>query len=214
MKRHGLFLITLLTMLSSSILKAQEYYAVNSSPDGQNPLSKIYLAPNVYPAVVMEGDTVACMWLNDFIKYSPISFRNTKEQSAYSKLIRDVKKTLPYAKEIAAIIIETYEYMESMPDDKARQAHLNKMEKYLKSEYTPAMKKMTRSQGQLLMKLVDRETNSSSYYIIDAFMGSAKAWGYNLFAKIFGNDLKIRYNPYGQDRVTERVCVLVEQGIV
>jgi hypothetical protein len=170
--------------------------------------------PNVYPAVILEGDTVACMWLTDFIKYSPLTFRNTKEKAAYSKLIRDVKKTLPYAKDIAGIITETYEYMETLPDDKARQNHLNKMEKYLMDEYTPKMKKLTKSQGQLLMKLVDRETNSSSYHIIDAFMGSLKAWGYNLFAGMFGNSLKTRYNPYGEDRVTERVCVLVEQGAV
>jgi hypothetical protein len=86
------------------------------------------------------------------------------------------------------------------------------MEKYLLEAYTPKMKKLTRSQGQLLIKLVDRETSSSSYHIIDAFMGSLKAWSYNLFASIFGNSLKARYNPYGEDRLTERVCVLVEQG--
>ncbi|NMB06196.1 MAG: DUF4294 domain-containing protein [Bacteroidales bacterium] len=168
--------------------------------------------PNVYPAVIIEGDTVACMWLTDFVKYSPIRFRSNKDKLAYTKLVRDVKKTLPYAKQIAGIITETYEYMETLPDDKSRQQHLNKMEKYLMDQYTPKMKKLTRSQGQLLMKLVDRETNSSSYHIIDAFMGSFKAWTYNVFAGLFGNSLKTRYNPYGDDRVTERVCVMVEQG--
>ena len=145
---------------------------------------------------------------------SPMTFRSTKDQVAYSRLVRDVKRTLPYAKEIAVIITETYEYMETLPDEKARQKHLNQMEKYIMDAYTPKMKKLSRSQGQLLMKLVDRETNSSSYHIIDAFMGSFKAWTYNLFAGLFGNSLKIRYNPYGEDRVTERVCVLVEQGAV
>ena len=214
MKRRGLLFTLILITLSLSIVKAQEYYASNLNPDSRTPLSTIYLMPNVYPAVVLDGDTVACMWLNDFVKYSPLTFRSTRDQVAYSKLIRDVKKTLPYAKQIAIIITETYEYMETLPDENARQSHLNRMEKYLMDEYTPAMKKMTRSQGQLLMKLVDRETNSSSYHIIDAFMGSFKAWTYNLFAKLFGNDLKIRYNPYGEDRITERVCVLVEQGAV
>lgn len=214
MKRLGLAFLTLIITLLPQTVKAQEYYVTNINPDKRTPLSTIYLMPNVYPAVVMEGDTIACMWLGDFIKYSPITFRSTKDQIAYSKLIRDVKKTLPYAKEIAGIITETYEYMETLPNDKARQDHLNRMEKYLKDEYTPKMKKLTKSQGQLLMKLVDRETNSSSYHIIDAFMGSLKAWSYNLFAGMFGNSLKVRYNPYGEDRVTERVCVLVEQGVV
>lgn len=206
--------VTLLTVFLSPGIKAQEYYAVNDVPDHGKPTSTIYLMPNVYPAVVLGGDTIACMWLKDFIKYSPLTFRNKKDQTAYTKLVRDVKKTLPYAKEISAIILETYEYMETLPNDKERQKHLNKMEKYLMQQYTPKMKQLTRSQGQLLMKLVDRETNSSSYNIIDAFMGGFKAWSYNLFAGMFGNSLKTRYNPYGEDRITERICVLVEQGAV
>ncbi len=191
--------------------KAQDLIADNTTPANQR--NTIYLLPNVYPAVVIDGDTVACMSLHDFIKYSPLRFANKKQQAQYSKLIRDVKKTLPYAKEIAVIITETYEYMETLPDDKARQQHLNKMEGHLKDVYTPKMKKLTRSQGQLLIKLVDRETNSSSYHIVDAFMGSGKAIAYNFFASLFGNSLKKRYNPYGDDRLTERACVLVEQGV-
>lgn len=214
MNRVIIMFLTLGTLLLSPGVNAQGYSAVNLDPDSSTPVSTIFLMPNVYPAVVMEGDTIACMWLKDFIKYSTLTFRNKKEQIAYTKLVRDVKKTLPYAKEISAIILETYEYMETLPNDKERQNHLNQMEKYLMELYTPKMKKLTRSQGQLLMKLVDRETNSSSYHIIDAFMGSFKAWTYNLFAGMFGNSLKARYNPYGEDRVTERVCVLVEQGAV
>lgn len=194
--------------------RSQDYYATNITSDSGKPSSTVYLMPNVYHAVIIEGDTVACMYLRDFVKYSPIRFRNTKEQVQYTKLIRDVKKTLPYAKEISTIILETYEYMETLPDDKARQRHLNMMEKHLMDIYTPKMKKLTRSQGQLLMKLVDRETNSSSYYIIDAFMGSLKAWSYNALASLFGNSLKARYNPYGEDRLIERACVLVEQGAI
>lgn len=201
-------------MLLPFQVKAQEYAVVNYNPESETSRSTVYLMPNVYPAIIMGNDTVACMWLNDFIKYSPIRFRSTKEQIAYTKLVRDVKKTLPYAKEISNIILETYEYMETLPDDKARQQHLNQMERHLKDIYTPKMKKLTRSQGQLLMKLVDRETNSSSYHIVDAFMGSGKAFFWNAFASIFGNSLKTRYNPYGEDRATERVCVLVEQGSI
>lgn len=214
MKRLFLLWILLCLAFLSPGIKAQGYYAANISPESNSPVSTLFLMPNVYPAVILGGDTVACMWLTDFIKYSALNFRSSKDRMAYSKLVRDVKKTLPYAKEIAGIITETYEYMETLPNDKARQQHLNRMEKYLMDAYTPKMKKLTRSQGQLLMKLVDRETNSSSYHIIDAFMGSFKAWTYNVFAGLFGNSLKTRYNPYGEDRVTERVCVLVEQGNV
>lgn len=212
MKKRIHIFLTLLAALPSIAVKAQGHYASNVISGNDNRSHTFYLMPNVSAIIAEDGDTIACMWFTDFIKYSPLKFRNAKERASYTKLVRDVKRTLPYAKEIAHIITETYEYMETLPDDKARQRHLNKMEKYLLDTYTPKMKKLTRSQGQLLIKLVDRETSSSSYHIIDAFMGSLKAWSYNLFASIFGNSLKARYNPYGEDRITERVCVLVEQG--
>ncbi len=176
--------------------------------------STIYLIPNVYTAIVIGNDTVACMYLKDFIKYSPMRHATAQEVVQYNRLIRDVKKTLPYAKEVAGIIIETYEYMETLPDHKSKQQHLEKMEKHLKDIYTPKMKKLTKSQGQLLMKLIDRETNSSSYYIVESFMGTFKAFSYNALASFFGNSLKKRYNPYDEDRMVERVAVLVEQGAI
>jgi NADH:ubiquinone oxidoreductase subunit 5 (subunit L)/multisubunit Na+/H+ antiporter MnhA subunit len=198
------------------------FFAASVSVQSQNMKSveehttktTIYLLPNVYTAVVIGNDTVACMYLKDFIKYSPIRHSSAQEVIQYHRLIRDVKKTLPYAKDVASIIIETYEYMETLPDHKAKQKHLEKMEKYLKDAYTPKMKKLTRTQGQLLMKLIDRETNSSSYHIVESFMGPLKAWSYNMLAGIFGNSLKKRYNPYDEDRMIERVAVLVEQGAI
>lgn len=222
-RRIFIYLVTFLTVLAPFTVGAQGYSAANMKSGSKTTDPNIFYMPDAYPAITLEGDTaicwqqgdtICCMWLRDFVKYSPTIFMSTKDQIAYSKLIRDVKKTLPYAKEIAAIILETYEYMETLPTDKERQKHLNKMEKYLMEQYTPKMKKLTRSQGQLLIKLVDRETNSSSYHIIDAFMGSFKAWSYNLFASLFSNSLKIRYNPYGEDRMTEQVCILVERGAV
>ncbi len=202
----------LLSLVFVAKALSQEYYADNKKSASQT--NTLYLMPNVYPAVIIDGDTVACMGLRDFVKYSPLRFVSNKQQTEYTRLIRDVKKTLPYAKEIARIITETYEYMETLPDDKARQKHLNRMEKYLYDEYKPKMSRLTRSQGQLLIKLVDRETNSSSYHIVDAFMGTGKAVTYNFFASLFGNSLKKRYNPFGDDRMTERACVLVEQGVI
>jgi hypothetical protein len=212
MKYKITIFLALLLMILPSATKAQYYYASNTGEG--NSQSGNYLMPNVYPAILIDGDTVACIQLMDFVKYSPIQFQSEREVVEYNKLVRDVKKTLPYAKEISNIIIETYEYMETLPNDKARQKHLEAMEKYLYDAYKPKMSKLTRSQGQLLIKLVDRETHTSSYGIIDAFMGSFKAWSYNVFAGLFGNSLKARYDPFGEDRITERVCVQVEQGAI
>ncbi len=216
-------IITLFAALHPLAAEVQRRHKTGAESGQQAPRPDSFQMPHAYPSLTLDGDTticwqqgdtISCMLLKDFVKMSPTMFMSTKDQIAYSKLIRDVKKTLPYAKEIAAIILETYEYMDTLPTKKEKQKHLNKMEKYLMEQYTPKMKKLTRSQGQLLMKLVDRETRSSSYHIIDAFMGSFKAWSYNIFASLFGNSLKVRYKPEGEDRLTEQVCILVERGAV
>ena len=205
-------LLAILFIIFSTSISAQSQKVDKGSE--QTSKNTIYLIPNVYTAVVINNDTVACMYLTDFIKYSPLRHRTTQDVVQYNRLIRDVKRTLPFAKEVAKIIIETYEYMETLPDHKTKQKHLERMEKHLKDVYTPKMKKLTRRQGQLLMKLIDRETNSSSYHIVESFMGSFKAFTYNMFAGLFGNSLKKRYNPYDEDRMVERVAVLVEQGAI
>lgn len=205
-------LLAILFIIFSTSISAQSQKVDKGSE--QTSKNTIYLIPNVYTAVVINNDTIACMYLTDFIKYSPLRHRTTQDVVQYNRLIRDVKRTLPFAKEVAKIIIETYEYMETLPDHKTKQKHLERMEKHLKDVYTPKMKKLTRRQGQLLMKLIDRETNSSSYHIVESFMGSFKAFTYNMFAGLFGNSLKQRYNPYDEDRMVERVAVLVEQGAI
>ena len=218
MRKHLYITLSIIGCILALPATAQDYYVTNSSSDlaSAPPVTQSYsqLMPGVYPAILINGDTVACIMLRDFIKYSPLKFTSDKQRIQYDKMLRDVKKTLPYAKEIALIIRETYEYMETLPDEKARQKHLEKMEKYLFDTYKPKMSKLTRSQGQMLIKLVDRETNSSSYRIVDAFMGSFKAFTYNVFAGVFGNSLKKRYDPYGEDKLVERAAVLVEMGAV
>ena len=86
------------------------------------------------------------------------------------------------------------------------------VEKGLKEQYTARMKKLTFSQGKLLIKLVNRECNQSSYQLVKAFMGPFKAGFYQTFAALFGASLKKQYDPTGDDALTERVILLVESG--
>ena len=86
------------------------------------------------------------------------------------------------------------------------------MEKGLKEQYTPRMKKLSFSQGKLLIKLVDRQTHSTSYELVKAFMGPFKAGFYQAFAALFGASLKKEYDPEGEDKLTERVVLMVENG--
>ncbi len=169
---------------------------------------------DVQKAVVENGDTMAVVQLRNIYVYPEVKFKNKKEQQQYTKLVRDVKRTLPYAKLVFNTLIETYEYMETLPDEKSRQDHLKRMEKELFKEYKPELKKLTFSQGKLLIKLIDRECNQSSYNILKAYLGSFRAGFWNIFAGMFGASLKSEYDPKGKDAMTERVVVLVENGLI
>lgn len=164
------------------------------------------------PACIYEGDTIASLRMPTLYCFKPLNFKNKKQQQQYNRLVRNVKKTLPIAKEVNRAIIETYEFLQTLPDEKARQKHLQAVEKSVKEQYTPRMKKLTFSQGKLLIKLINRETDSSSYELVKAFLGPFKAGFYQAFAAIFGASLKKEYHPDGEDAMVEQIVLLVESG--
>lgn len=162
--------------------------------------------------VLVDGDSIQYVELNKIYVYPKPEFKNDKQRKAYNRLVYNIKKVLPIAKEVNKIIVETYEYLETLPNKKAKDAHMKLVEESIKKEYTPRMKKLTYSQGKLLIKLVYRECNSSSYNLIQAFLGPIKAGFYQAFAWMFGASLKKDYDPNGIDRLTERVVLQVEAG--
>ena len=174
---------------------------------GASPPNKI-----TYLGIIEGGDTIPLVILSEILVYPEIQFKNDKERREYDKLVRDVKVTFPYARLVYNTLIETYEYIETLPDDKARDAHLKRMEKELFKEYKPELKKLTLSQGKLLIKLIDRECNQSSYQLVGAFLGKFRASFWNVFAGMLGASLKAEYDPKGKDAMTERVVRLVERG--
>jgi hypothetical protein len=88
------------------------------------------------------------------------------------------------------------------------------MEKDLFNDYKPELKKLTLSQGKLLLKLVNRECNQSSYQLVNAFLGKIRASFWNLFATMLGASMKTEYDPNGKDALTERIVLLVERGLL
>lgn len=158
------------------------------------------------------GDSIQYVEMNSVYVYPAPVFKNEKQRAAYNRLVANVKKVLPIAKEVNRIIIETYEYLQTLPDKKARDAHMKLVEKSIRKEYTPRMKKLSYQQGKLLIKLVYRECNSSSYQLIQAFLGPIRAGFYQAFAMLFGASLTKKYEPEGIDRLTERVVLMVEAG--
>lgn len=168
----------------------------------------------VLPVEAYKGDTIPVVHLKDVYIYQHPKFKNRRQERYYWRNVRDVKKTLPIAREVRGIIIETYEYLLTLPDEKLREEHLAAVEKGMLAQYTPQMKKLTFSQGKMLIKLVDRECDQTGYELIRTFMGSFKASFYQAFAALFGASLKRDYDPDGDDAEIEEIIYWVDQGVL
>lgn len=161
---------------------------------------------------LVDNDSIQYVELNTLYVYPKLTFKNERQRQAYNRLVANIKKVLPIAKEVNSIIVETYEYLQTLPDKKSKDEHMKRVEKGIRKEYTPRMKKLTYSQGKLLIKLVYRECNSSSYQLIQAFLGPIRAGFYQAFASLFGASLTKKYDPEGVDKYTERIVRQVEAG--
>ncbi|MDR0896057.1 MAG: DUF4294 domain-containing protein [Prevotellaceae bacterium] len=159
-----------------------------------------------------KGDSILSINLPTVYIFKPLIFKNKRQQQRYNKLVRDVKKVLPISKEVNRAVIETYEYLMTLPTEKERNEHIKQVEKGLKKQYLPVMKRLTFSQGKLLIKLIDRQSNQTSYELVKAFIGPFRAGLYQAFASLFGASLKKEYDAEGEDKLTERVILLVENG--
>jgi hypothetical protein len=212
MKFKGLILAFFIVFQSLSMLAQNDPTRINPEDkpvDMNNPT----FVPMLKVGKCLENkDTIPYVELSPVFVYPPIVFHNAEEQMRYNRLVYNVKKVLPIAKEVDGIIIETYEYLETLPNKKAKDEHMKLVEKGIKKQYTPRMKRLTYSQGKLLIKLVDRECNSSSYDLVKAFLGPIRAGFYQAFAWVYGASLRKEYDPEGTDRLTERVVLLVEAG--
>lgn len=161
-----------------------------------------------------DGDSTLMLVLNPITCFPEEKFKNKKQEEFYWRTVRDVKKALPYAKLIAATLIETYEYIETLPTKEEREDHLKAMEDALFKQYKPELKRFSRRQARILVKLIYRETNQPTYGIIKAFLGGFRATFWQAFGKLFGVSLKAEWKPDKDpnDAMIERICIRIEQG--
>ena len=160
------------------------------------------------------GDTCRMTYIRNITVYPPMKFRNKKEEQFYWRTVRDVRKTLPYAKLAFSTLCETYEYIQTIPDKKERERHLKRLERDIFNQYKPVVKKMTKGQGKVMLKLINRETDQTSYNIVKAFLGSFRAGFWQTFGRFFGMNMKAGFNPAKnrEDAIIDRVATLIEQG--
>lgn len=167
-------------------------------------------------AIVVDGDTIPQMLLNEVTVMEPWRFKNKREEAQYSRLVRNIKITLPYARMAAAKLQVINDNLAKLPTDKKRREYLKKAEKELFDEFEAPLRKLTFSQGKLLIKLIDRETGDTSYNLIREYKGGVPALFWQGIARIFGANLKDQYIPSDrvEDRMIEHIIALIDIGVL
>lgn len=160
------------------------------------------------------GDTMCMIVFNPITILPAEKFSGKKDEDFYWKTVRDVRKALPYAKLICSTLLETYEYLETFDTEEEKQEYLKQFEKEIFNQYKPVMKTFTKAQGKMLIKLINRETDQSSYNIVKAFLGTFRAGFWQTFGRFFGVNMRTGYDPAGneEDAIIERICVRIETG--
>lgn len=159
-----------------------------------------------------EDEVIRWFELADVNIYNNIAFKNERQIKQYYKIAYNIRVVYPIAIQIQNTITKCVMHLDSLPTKAAKDAYMKKMEKDLMNEYKPQLKKLTFQQGKLLIKLIDRQCNQTSYQLIKKYMGSFKANWYNAWATICGASLRKHYNASEDDRITERCIILIESG--
>ncbi len=165
-------------------------------------------------AVEIRGnDTVYLAFLREVVVFPPMRFKNKRQEQFYWRTVRDVKKTLPIAKILTEEMRRTDALMSQMTKREQRK-FWRQYEKLLYEQYEDKFRHMTARQGQMLMKLIDRQCGKTSFTVIEHYKGAFVAGCFQVLAKMFGNDLKKEYDADDEDKIVERIIILVEAGML
>lgn len=165
-------------------------------------------------ARVTDGDTLIVIELQPVNVVAPRQFKNRWEAYRYDRTVRNVRRVYPYA-QLAGIMFREYsEQLMQMDSERERREFARNAEKELRQQFEEDLKRLTFSQGLILIKLIDRETNHTSYDVVREFRGLFSAVFWQSLGRLFGYNLKTEYDPYGEDRMIEEIVQLIEEGLL
>ena len=165
-------------------------------------------------AVVEGADTLPVVDLPEVRVYQRRDFEYLHLKRRYRRMIRNVKKAYPYARIAADELKKLDDHLLTLKDEKEQKAYINQAEKEIMNRFEKEVRRLTVSQGIILVKLIDRETGRTSYQVIRELKGGFTAFFWQGIARIFGNNLKTEYDPDGQDKIMEDIVLGIEAGFI
>ncbi len=169
---------------------------------------------NVVRADVVNGDTIPVITLNNFQFTTQRTWKSGTHYKRYKRLEKKVVKVYPFA-HLAAKKLEMYAIeLESVESEKEKKKFYKRIEQEIKDEYEGELKKLTVSEGRILIKLLDRETGNTSYTLVTELRGKFSAFFWQGLARVFGHNLKSEYDPKGDDCEIEFIVQRIESGLL
>lgn len=166
----------------------------------------------IVSAKVLKNDTLPVVELPEVSIYGWSLFDSRRDRRKIERLIYHVKKVYPYAK-LAGIKLRQYEEMlAAAPNDRERRRIMKKAEDEINEQFGNELRDLTFTQGKILIKLIDRETKETSFTLLKEMRGGVTAFFYQGFARIWGYNLKTKYDPQGEDELIETIIFMIENG--
>ncbi len=170
--------------------------------------------PHLVMGKVVDGDTIPHVYLPDVNVLAKFHFKNKRQHARYTRLVHNVKKALPYARIASQKLLAINNHMASLKTDREREAYLKIAEKQLFKEFETPLKKLTYTQGRILIKLIDRETGDTSFDLIKEYKGGFSAFFWQSIARVFGSNLKSEYDAEGDDKTIEFIITQIDNGLL
>ena len=163
---------------------------------------------------IIANDTMPHVNLKEVNVIPPYKFKNVRQKRRYGRLVRNIKVTLPYARSAGDKINEINDNLALITIEKDRKRYIKETEKELFNEFERPLRKLTFSQGRLLIKLINRETGDTTYDLIKEYKGGVSAVFWQGIARLFGSNLKSEFDEDGDDKMVEHIIILIDNGII
>lgn len=161
---------------------------------------------------VYNGDTIRLYTLPDVMISGAMDPTTVDNMQQYYRLRKNVIRTYPYAKLASATLKTINDSLSKITSKRARKKYIKSTEKEMKVKFEDELKKLSVNQGKILIKLVDRETGSSSFELVKEYRGVFEAFFWQTTARFFGISMKTTYDPEGEDKVIESIVQAIERG--
>jgi hypothetical protein len=192
------FILTILFVIFSVSLAAQDTIPIYQD--------------DILYAIVSDNDTLLVSKIKDVYIVPSHKFSSKRDMRKYEKLIRNVKVVLPYAKMAKLKYDEVSAVLVTLKTQREQKQYMEQVEEELKLQFEEDLKKLTVSQGRILLKLIDREIGETSYDLLKELRGNFSAFFWQTLARLFGHNLKSTFDPNGEDMLLNEIIIMIENG--